>query len=318
LIGGGFWHFKIKNETEITRNEVYQKSNGGEISGNSKYIEKDSDNDGLKNWEETLWRTDPKNPDTDGDGANDGEEIKLNRNPLVAGPNDKLESFAKTKNQKRGETLTQKLGRTLFSQYFILKDSDQLNEVAEKKIIQSFLENLREENPAKKYSLKDLKIINSNTKKTVELYINSVGLILKDFDGIQKSELEIMEEIITGELDGAKQISERQKQTKLKKLAEYNAVYEKVIEKLLKISVPSNYKEIHLGFINNFSNTNQAVKAMKELLNDPAEALLGMRWYLDEVKQAGEILKALGSMLKAEGIRFGPEEDGYALVKYIQ
>lgn len=48
----------------------------------------DSDNDGLKDWEENLYKTDPWNPDTDGDGYLDGEEINSRHNPLVKGPND--------------------------------------------------------------------------------------------------------------------------------------------------------------------------------------------------------------------------------------
>ena len=48
----------------------------------------DSDNDGLKDWEENLYKTDPWNPDTDGDGYLDGEEINSGHNPLVKGPND--------------------------------------------------------------------------------------------------------------------------------------------------------------------------------------------------------------------------------------
>ncbi len=50
---------------------------------------KDSDNDGLKDWEENLYKTDLLNPDTDGDGYLDGEEINSGHNPLVKGPNDK-------------------------------------------------------------------------------------------------------------------------------------------------------------------------------------------------------------------------------------
>lgn len=42
----------------------------------------DSDNDGLTDWEEEfLYFTDPNNPDTDGDGMFDGEEVRLGRNP---------------------------------------------------------------------------------------------------------------------------------------------------------------------------------------------------------------------------------------------
>ena len=49
----------------------------------------DTDNDGLKDWEENLYKTDLLNPDTDNDGYFDGEEINSGHNPLVKGPNDK-------------------------------------------------------------------------------------------------------------------------------------------------------------------------------------------------------------------------------------
>lgn len=38
--------------------------------------EKDSDGDGLADWEELFWGTDPDNPDTDGDGIPDNEAVK--------------------------------------------------------------------------------------------------------------------------------------------------------------------------------------------------------------------------------------------------
>src|SRR3990167_8126773 len=49
-------------------------------------IFKDTDHDGLCDYEEKyLYRTDPKNCDTDGDGMNDGDEVKRGRNPLGPG-----------------------------------------------------------------------------------------------------------------------------------------------------------------------------------------------------------------------------------------
>ena len=50
---------------------------------------KDSDNDGLMDWEEGLYQTDSFNPDTDGDGYLDGEEVNSGHNPLVKAPGDK-------------------------------------------------------------------------------------------------------------------------------------------------------------------------------------------------------------------------------------
>ncbi len=48
----------------------------------------DADNDGLKDWEEDLYKTDPLNPDTDNDGYLDGEEINSGHNPLIKSPGD--------------------------------------------------------------------------------------------------------------------------------------------------------------------------------------------------------------------------------------
>lgn len=45
----------------------------------------DSDNDGLTNEQEAQLGTDPRNPDTDGDGFKDGDEVKAGYNPKGAG-----------------------------------------------------------------------------------------------------------------------------------------------------------------------------------------------------------------------------------------
>ena len=52
----------------------------------------DADNDGLLDFEEALWGTDPQDTDTDNDGTKDGEEVTLKRDPMKAGPKDSLET----------------------------------------------------------------------------------------------------------------------------------------------------------------------------------------------------------------------------------
>lgn len=56
-------------------------------------LEEDVDHDGLFNSEESYWGTDFQNPDTDGDGFKDGEEVASGHNPVVAGPNDSLQDI---------------------------------------------------------------------------------------------------------------------------------------------------------------------------------------------------------------------------------
>lgn len=64
------------------------KSVGNRLStaaGIANPLLEDPDHDGLKNWEEALYHTDPNNPDTDGDGVSDGDEVKMGCDPLVKG-----------------------------------------------------------------------------------------------------------------------------------------------------------------------------------------------------------------------------------------
>ncbi|PID83266.1 hypothetical protein CSB11_01880 [Candidatus Campbellbacteria bacterium] len=53
---------------------------------NTKKLEKkesdDTDNDGLLDWQEIIYKTDIDNPDSDGDGINDGDEVRDGTNPL--------------------------------------------------------------------------------------------------------------------------------------------------------------------------------------------------------------------------------------------
>ncbi|HNV97123.1 MAG TPA: L,D-transpeptidase family protein [bacterium] len=57
------------------------KKNLSPIDKNKKLIEIDTDNDGLNNFFEIAYKTDLKNPDTDGDGYKDGDEVKNNYDP---------------------------------------------------------------------------------------------------------------------------------------------------------------------------------------------------------------------------------------------
>lgn len=67
--------YLIKGGNNLDRTEEYSKFTQDKT---------DTDNDGLRDWEEEIWGTDLFNPDSDGDGAEDGEEVKNDRDPLKA------------------------------------------------------------------------------------------------------------------------------------------------------------------------------------------------------------------------------------------
>ncbi|MFH1461234.1 MAG: hypothetical protein ABIF84_02340, partial [Patescibacteria group bacterium] len=86
LIGitiGGYLVLKSQTSQADLLDQIAQKIKDQEIID-------DLDNDGLAGWEENLYKTDPNNPDTDGDGYLDGEEIAAGYDPTKPAPDDKL------------------------------------------------------------------------------------------------------------------------------------------------------------------------------------------------------------------------------------
>ena len=103
ILGGfGFALFKQlsqKPSPQIAGNNN-QKEQGAALDASLTL--KDTDQDGLKDWEEALWKTNPKNPDTDGDGTSDGEEVNSGRDPNKKGPDDLLPMQAKPDQSHEG------------------------------------------------------------------------------------------------------------------------------------------------------------------------------------------------------------------------
>src|SRR5690606_29956249 len=91
LILGLVVYFNRKDgASERSINNAVSVSEGAE-SFDPTAFELDTDGDGLRDWEESLWGTDLNEPDTDRDGMGDGEEVESGRDPLIPGPNDQAE-----------------------------------------------------------------------------------------------------------------------------------------------------------------------------------------------------------------------------------
>lgn len=76
LLGGNGTTLAYKVLTPVLPDFSYDLASGAPAKG------VDSDNDGLSDEEERAYRTDAKNPDTDGDFYTDGEEVMWGWNPL--------------------------------------------------------------------------------------------------------------------------------------------------------------------------------------------------------------------------------------------
>lgn len=73
-------------------------------SVSDKNIFQDSDQDGLSNDEEALYKTDPMNKDSDNDGYTDGVEVESGYDPLKPAPGDKLIQNTEATDTRTGST----------------------------------------------------------------------------------------------------------------------------------------------------------------------------------------------------------------------
>ncbi len=78
----------------ITKNSGLSFLASAELSNPTK----DTDRDGLDDTDESYWNTDFQNPDSDGDGFLDGEEVASGHDPLKSGPDDLLPNILRPQN----------------------------------------------------------------------------------------------------------------------------------------------------------------------------------------------------------------------------
>ena len=150
-------------------------------------LDADTDSDGLKDWEELLWKTDSGKADTDGDGTNDNEEITLNRNPLKAGPDDKISDkedlVAKEKavSDSKQNTLTASYARKFLTEYMTLKkQKGELSDLDKENLVQSFMDSLEPLTVNDSYSISSIKVSSESNEDEIKKYASEIKKIFID------------------------------------------------------------------------------------------------------------------------------------------
>ncbi|TSD03185.1 MAG: thrombospondin type 3 repeat-containing protein [Parcubacteria group bacterium Athens0714_16] len=235
----------------------------------------DSDNDGLPDWKEILWKTDPKVSDTDSDGMNDGEELKNNRNPIKPAPGDELtDEEIKSLNDPSNyvspfdrASKTDDFTQKFLTQYVLQKSLSEgvLDDVAKDVLIKSVLGETSTAMPFRTFSVIDIKISEADNTATIKQYGNSVGeIIIKNNPGMtMENMLKLLKTAVeTKNSSGLEQ---------LKTVIEKNT---QIINESLKISVPRSAVNIHVDFLNGMSRITEMILGMYKSINDPMFGLV--------------------------------------------
>jgi hypothetical protein len=214
----------------------------------------DADGDGVLDWEESLWGTDPFNPDTDGDGIGDKEEIE-EKKPIDSQSSD-----------REDETETGIFARDLFSSIFSLNQTGNLTKenlsIIGNSLGSSLIDSLYEA-----YTLESLTVVPSN-QEAFAVYMESSDLVFMRYKNTSlESELTLMSDFLQDPVYNQS------------KLDEIIGLYSELSMELSLIPVPENIASLHLEFINSMNKLSQSIQEFLFIIEDPLRGVSGLSNY---------------------------------------
>jgi len=288
----------------------------------------DTDGDGMKDWEEALWKTDPNKTDTDNDGTSDSDEIKLNRDPLKQNinptnqePSDKVDPKIIADNKKAEEEFTalsetDKMGRMMFSQYIATKKLDsELTATDKTQIVESTLANLPMAT-FKLFSKEEIITTDQSDNETLRVYINNIAFILIEN---LKIKTETVDDILT---DFSNIINDADLKIETSKIFKrFSPLVEKnkkTVNDLLGLRVPKVILAEHLELLNAFQKTYQSLDIMQKSTNDIITLLPVINNYDAVSQNLADSLAIFSKKIADLKIKFSNENDyGYQFFNVI-
>ncbi len=275
--------------------------------------EKDSDNDGLKNWEEKMWGTDPNNSDSDGDGTPDGEEVLAGRNPTIPGPNDKIDAENKNSadNSKYIDPATKNFSDQFFLNIAYLKQSGELNDKTISNLSDSLVKKLAKDNNKLTYKISDIKITSSEDAKSIRLYGNELGKIAQKYLQNKNSSSKIGKELTI--IQDA--LTNNNNKDKIKELEPIISEYRQAGKDMLNIKVPIKARLYHLSIMNSLNKISNSLSAVSNIFDDPLRGLSGISKYRDETIEINDVINRLKDYFEKNKIQFKKDDPGYIFTK---
>ncbi|MBI4836877.1 MAG: hypothetical protein HY813_00510 [Candidatus Portnoybacteria bacterium] len=273
---------------------------------------KDSDRDGLTDWQETeIYRTDPFNPDTDGDGYLDGEEVVSGYDTLKAAPDDKLTDNALNPRPNPGSlkiNLTEELakamtaniknmdlGKIADSSFDFQDDESETNNSADPQI-DNILDSAFAEALVKSPQLRlipviqdsDIIISDDTSPEAIKNFSTKVSAVFDKFSlspkDVSGPDIQIaFEAIQSGDFS---------------LLNKYIDSYRQDYQEIKQIPAPSTWKEIHKQNLTLILGSANIFEALKSANEDPLKGYIVLQQYNQIIagaqKMTGDAMKLIG------------------------
>lgn len=249
-------------------------------------VDSDTDKDGLTNREESYWNTNFQNPDTDGDGFLDGEEVSSGHDPLIPAPNDLIDN----------KNLTAKFSNLTLSGLYegslSPKNSDyavMIGSIASM-ITENAVENL---DTQIKTGLPAI----SSTKQNQENYIKQMSPLIESVFSDYIFELN---KISKDFRNSPAAVSDSSIMAFFK---EQSQKYESHYNAVMTVAPPKNWQTNHFGLLKLLGDLSQVHLAISRNNTDPITALVAMNRLNDLLEMIPKIMISYAEKIEDEKIK---------------
>lgn len=271
------------------------------------YASKDSDSDGLPDWQESLYGTDPENPQSVKAGVSDSDAVAQGLVSLkFASDTSGLATTAGTDvpgTAVSDSSLTAQFSQAFFKAY-VAAGGQNMTESDQQALLNTLMADFSAR--AQKLVVSSYTSVNVHTDPAVTVtdYAGAVesALVRYDVPAGEGSAVELMDAFVNG--------GDQSAQPKLLRLA---ASYASISKALANAHVPPALLSQHLALMQSFDTLGRATALVADYQKDPIGVLGALSVYVPASKSASDAFKSIGAAIVASG---EPAEGapGYLLV----
>jgi len=260
------------------------------------YAAKDSDNDGLPDWQEALYGTDPQKTDTDGDGVSDGDAARsgaLTTQRFITDPSaEPIPLDAIPGVSAAPGTLTDEFSRTFFEAYMNSWNGTPLNAEEQEALVQQMLGQFSSKASASlssSYTSSSVRVANVS----VSAYAGAVEALIRQNEVAEDAAHPVLL---------AEEFIEKENQAALPKLRTLSASYRAIADGLLTIQVPSQLADEHLTLARSFDTLARSTNAIARYEEDPLAVLGALTLVQPSFKEMVLAFRDIGTVILTEGV----------------
>ena len=284
--------FLLKTTSVFENKETYKGAGqkNGLTYGNitiKDLVNKDTDGDGILDWEEGLWGTDPTKKETT---PGTPDKVAIENLKKQTGQNQQGLPLLKNGDNQSIENLTQtdQFSRELFSTIATLNQNGIVDQATIDKLGASLAEKIQNPIIRKVFLISDIKTINDNSVQAFINYNNALNSIFQKYPTTY-SVLDVLQEFIIDE-----------NSVDVSVLSKLNPIIEqsnKVMTAMVKMNVPQSLSVLHLNFINTLQRLVENLSDIKLYDNDSIVALGGISKYKENTTQLESDLNNLVNVI---------------------